>query len=166
MPMKAMPMKALQMTNLHELGEEFGDEFEAASDEDVDMDELFGEDESDDLDDLTDLDDEEEEEDMDGFSDDFDLDLDNDPDLNEDGDFDDDEFDEDDFDFDDDDLIDGDEFEHTPFLFAELLEEAAGKYAEMSLDERMEESGETVMNITLDELSEFIKDLNKRKKGA
>ena len=149
-----------------ELGEEFGDEFEAASDEDVDMDELFGEDESDDLDDLTDLDDEEEEEDMDGFSDDFDLDLDNDPDLNEDGDFDDDEFDEDDFDFDDDDLIDGDEFEHTPFLFAELLEEAAGKYAEMSLDERMEESGETVMNITLDELSEFIKDLNKRKKGA
>ena len=152
-----------------ELGEEFGDEFEAASDEDVDMDELFGEDESDGLDDLTDLtdlDDEEEEEDMDGFSDDFDLDLDNDPDLNEDGDFDDDEFDEDDFDFDDDELIDGDEFEHTPFLFAELLEEAAGKYAEMSLDERMEESGETVMNITLDELSEFIKDLNKRKKGA
>ena len=66
----------------------------------------------------------------------------------------------------DDDFDDEDDFEHTPFLFAELLAEAAEEYSNMSLDEQMEESGEMVMTITLDELSEYIRDRNKKKRGA
>ena len=117
---------------------------------------------------------------MDRMNHDFDYDLEDDsdlnddPDLDEDGEFDDDEFsddlseydDDDDFDLDDDDLDDDDDFGHTPFLFAELLEKAAEEYAEMDLDERMAESGEEVMEITLDELSQYIRDLHKKKKGA
>ena len=104
---------------------------------------------------------------MDITSDEFDFDLDDDPDLNEDLEFTDDEFDDDlDYSYDEDTDDEDDDFEYTPFLFAELLEEAAADYAQKDLDERMAESGENVMVITLDELSEYIRDLYKKKKGA
>ncbi len=67
---------------------------------------------------------------------------------------------EDEFDslFDDD---DDDDYEPAPFLFAELLAEAAEEYADMGIDERMEESGEEVMDVTLEELAEYIKKARK-----
>ena len=152
------------------------DEFDSDLEEDADLDDEFDAD----LEEDADLDDEfdadlEEDADLD---DEFDADLDDDfdADLEEeegmDTDFDDnldDGFDDemlDDLDDLDDDFDDEDDFEHTPFLFAELLAEAAEEYSNMSLDEQMEESGEMVMTITLDELSEYIRDRNKKKRGA
>ena len=151
-------------------GEDLSDDLDEDLDEEisVDADSIFGEDLSGEPDeDLSDDEYEDEKSDMNEDTDDFDFDLDDDPDLDEDGEFDDDEFSDDDIFYDEDeDEDDDDEFEHTPFLFAELLEEAAEEYANMDLDERMEESGELVMNITLDELSQYIRDLHKKKKGA
>ena len=59
-----------------------------------------------------------------------------------------------------------DDFEHTPFLFAELLAEAAEEYSNMDLDEQMKENGDMVMEITLDDLSGYIRDRMKKKRGA
>ncbi len=61
---------------------------------------------------------------------------------------------------------DDEDFEHTPFLFAELLAEAAEEYSNKDLDERMEESGELVAEITLDDLNNYIRDRLKKKRGA
>ena len=148
--------------------EEYDLDSDAGLDEEIEMDtdDLFAEDA---LEEDSRFDDEDLS--MDERDNDFDIDLDDDPDLDEDGFFDDDEFSDDlladdDFGLDDEDLDDNDDFGHTPFLFAELLEEAAEEYANMDLDERMAESGEDVMVITLDELSEYIRDLHKKKKGA
>ena len=74
---------------------------------------------------------------------------------------DDDEFElpEDEFFFDDD---EDSEYEPAPFVFADLLDSMAEEYADMNLDERMEELGEPVMEITLEELAAYVKE--KRKK--
>ena len=107
---------------------------------------------------------------------DFDADLDDEDDSEEALDIDEDDFmsdglddelmDELEADLDDDYDDEDEDYEHTPFLFAELLAEAAEEYSGMDLDERMAESGEEVMEITLDELSEYIRDRMKKNKGA
>ena len=167
-------------------GEEFSDDdfdYDADLDEgyDVDLDADLGLTDED-LDEDYDLDSDDDEE----YSDDdfdYDADLDDeDEDMDYDADLDltDDDYELDDADLDDIDLDadleelglgydsdedeEDDDYEHTPFLFAELLAEAAEEYADMSLEERMEESGEDVMEISLDELSSFIRD-RKKKKG-
>ncbi len=88
-------------------------------------------------------------------------------DSDEDGfDFGDDE-EEDDFDFDDaEDFYSEDEeeeYEPAPFIFAELLAEAAEEYANMGIEERMEEMGESVLAVTLEELAEYVR-ANRKKK--
>jgi hypothetical protein len=97
----------------------------------------------------------------------FDIDSDDDE-FN----FDFDDNDEDDeFSFDDDDMdSDGlfsddesEEYEPAPFLFAELLAEAAEEYANMGIEERMEEMGEDVIEITVEELASYIKEQRKKK---
>jgi len=157
------------------------EDFDPGLDEDYDSD--LDEDEEPDFDlgDETDLDTEE----YDGSDEEFDFDADLDEDESMSNDFDD---DLDDFDDDldgglmddelDDELIselesdmdedfdDDEDFEHTPFLFAELLAEAAEEYSNMDIEEQMEESGELVMDITLDELSEYIRERIKKKRGA
>ena len=150
--------------------DEFAEDQEPDEEIEVDADSLFSDGLSDDLfgeEEYTDEDLLDEDVNMDITSDEFDFDLDDDPDLNEDLEFTDDEFDDDlDYSYDEDTDDEDDDFEYTPFLFAELLEEAAADYAQKDLDERMAESGENVMVITLDELSEYIRDLYKKKKGA
>lgn len=54
------------------------------------------------------------------------------------------------------------DYEPAPFVFADLLDSMAEEYADMNLDERMEELGEPVMEITLEELAAYVKE--KRKK--
>ncbi len=149
-----------------------------SSDDDSDYD--SDSDEEDDSDDYEyDSDDEDEEYSSDDDSDDYEYDSDDededysldDDDEEEDyalNDDDDEEYDDDDdMDFDDDDMDslfdDGEEYEPAPFLFSELLAEAAEEYASMDLDERMEESGELVMEITLEELVDYIKKQRKKK---
>ena len=66
---------------------------------------------------------------------------------------------EDDFDFD----AESEEYEPAPFLFAELLAEAADEYANMDLEERMEEMNEQVLEVTIEELGEYIKQQRKKK---
>ncbi|MBQ6230223.1 MAG: hypothetical protein IJJ74_03800, partial [Eubacterium sp.] len=58
---------------------------------------------------------------------------------------------------------DSEEYEPAPFLFSELLAEAAEEYADMDIEERMEEMGEEVMEITLEELMAYIKKQRKKK---
>ncbi len=65
---------------------------------------------------------------------------------------------EDEFFFDDDDS----EYEPAPFVFADLLDSMAEEYADMNLDERMEELGEPVMEITLEELAAYVKEMRKK----
>nr|MCR4686970.1 DUF87 domain-containing protein [Lachnospiraceae bacterium] len=132
------------------VGDDFADFDDDSSifdvdDEDIDVD--FDDDESDSDDD-----------------DDFDDDDDDFDDDDDDYDDDDDDFDDDDDDFDDDDDdFDSDDYEPAPFLFAELLSEAAEEYAEMSLDERMSEAGKDVMEITVEDLADYIKAMRKKK---
>ncbi len=131
----------------------FDSDFDSSSDYDSDYDE--------DLED--ELDDELEDESEDDYDYDFD---DDDEDEDEDDEFsfasDSDDEDEDDFDslFAND---DDDDYEPAPFLFAELLAEAAEEYAEMGIEERMEESGDEVLEITVEELSDYIKKQRKAK---
>ena len=72
-----------------------------------------------------------------------------------------------DFSFDDDDDLfgeeEGEEYEPAPFLFAELLAEAADEYAAMDLDEKMNEMGSDVIEVTLEELAEYIKEQRKKR---
>ena len=114
-----------------------GDDFEDFDDDDDLEDIDFGED----IDDLLGDDDEDDEDD---------------DDINFD---DDDDFDDDDFDDDED-----EEYEPAPFLFAELLSEAAEEYADMSLEDRMSEAGKEVMEITVEDLADYIKAMRKKKK--
>ena len=121
--------------------------FDDEDSDDLDDDDVFGDDDDDDFED------DDDDEDDDDFDDDDDYDDD------------DDDFDDDDDDFDDDDDdFDSDDYEPAPFLFAELLSEAAEEYAEMSLDERMSEAGKEVMEITVEDLADYIKQMRKKKK--
>ena len=145
---------------------DFGSEelSDGTEDEDFDFDDS---DETEDED--FDFDDSDETEDDDYDFDDSDDDSDDSDEDSDDFDFDDDDSD-DDFEFDDfDDLYsddDSEEYEPAPFLFAELLAEAAEEYADMTIEERMEDSGEEVMEITLEELAEYIKQQRKKAKAA
>ena len=67
--------------------------------------------------------------------------------------------DEEDFDFD----SESEEYEPAPFLFAELLAEAADEYASMDLEERMDEMNEQVLEVSVEELGEYIKKMKKKK---
>ena len=109
-----------------------------------------------DFDDDDDLDDIDFGEDIDDLLGDDDEDDEDDDDINFD---DDDDFDDDDFDDDED-----EEYEPAPFLFAELLSEAAEEYADMSLEDRMSEAGKEVMEITVEDLADYIKAMRKKKK--
>ncbi|MBR1675445.1 MAG: DUF87 domain-containing protein [Eubacterium sp.] len=123
------------------------------------------------------FDDEDEEEDDFSFDEDEsseDEDLSFDEDEDEDLSFDDDEEEEEDEEEDEDSFFDDDEdeeysdedseeYEPAPFLFSELLAEAAEEYADMDIEERMEEMGEEVMEITLEELMAYIKKQRKKK---
>ena len=116
-------------------------------DEDEEEDDFsFDEDEASDDEDLS----------FDEDDDDEDLSLDDDEEEEEDSFFDDDEDEE----YSDD---DSEEYEPAPFLFSELLAEAAEEYADMDIEERMEEMGEEVMEITLEELMAYIKKQRKKK---
>ena len=139
-----------------DLGEDEFDEDE--SDEDEFAEDEFDEDDFDD-EEFSDMRDEEFDEDDE---------LDEDDDLDSDLDLEDDDFDlGDDFGFgDDSEDTDEDDYEPTPFLFAELLEEAAEEYANLGLMERLDEMGEDVMEITVEELGEFIKNEAKKNRGA
>ena len=127
----------------------------------------------------------------DDLDEDFDEDFDEDEDYDEDfadlslklDESDEDEFDEDEFedededsdidDFEDDDEDEDDmdslfaeeseEYEPAPFLFAELLADAAEDYADMDIEDRMKEMGESVIEVTLEELSAYIKKSRKKK---
>lgn len=104
-----------------------------------------------------DFDDSDDDDDEFSFASDDDDDYDDEDDDDEDDDNDDDDFDS---------LFasdDDDDYEPAPFLFAELLAEAAEEYAEMGIDERMEASGEEVIEITVEELGDYIKKLRKQK---
>ena len=77
------------------------------------------------------------------------------------------ESDDDEFDYDDlDDFYsddDSEEYEPAPFIFAELLAEAAEEYANMDIEERMEEMGEEVIEVSLEELAAYVKAQRKKK---
>ena len=130
----------------------FGDEDEKEESFD------FGDTSSDLEDDLSFSDDEDEEEEASGLGS---IRLD---DFDEDDDYEDDDMD---FSFDDDDDLfgeeEGEEYEPAPFLFAELLAEAADEYAAMDLDEKMNEMGSDVIEVTLEELAEYIKEQRKKR---
>ncbi len=109
-------------------------------------------------------------EDMDFSDDDMDFAGDEDyGDSDEESIDDDDDEDDDDFDFDDDDDEDfyadedSEDYEPAPFLFAELLAEAAEEYANMGIEERLDEMGEDVIEVTLEELAEYIKEQRKKR---
>ena len=115
----------------------------------------------DDIDDDSFEDDDFEEEDLSMDDEDDDLDEDMDEDMDEDEEF--------SFADDDDDEMDdlfgdeAEEYEPAPFLFAELLAEAAEEYANMGIEERMDEMGEDVIEITVEELAAYIKEQRKKK---
>ena len=67
---------------------------------------------------------------------------------------------DDEFFFDDD---NDEEYTPAPFIFAEMLDSMAEEYADMDLEKRMEDIGEFVMEITLEELAGYLK--GKRKKA-
>ena len=62
-----------------------------------------------------------------------------------------------------DDDDEGEEYEPAPFLFAELLAEAADEYASKDIEDRLNESGEDVIEVTLEELKEYIKKQRKKR---
>ena len=154
--------------------EEERDDFSYDEDEEENISSFDEDEESIDEEEDYSFDDEEEEEDDFSFdedeaSDDEDLsfDEDDDEDLSLDDDEEEDEEEEDSF-FDDDEDEeysddDSEEYEPAPFLFSELLAEAAEEYADMDIEERMEEMGEEVMEITLEELMAYIKKQRKKK---
>ena len=76
-------------------------------------------------------------------------------DADSDGEF---ELSEDEFFFDDDDS----DYQPESFVFADLLDSMAEEYAGMDLDERMEDIGEPIMEVTLEELAAYVK--KKRRK--
>ncbi len=158
--------------SLGEEDEDFG--FDEEETEDLDVEESdslgFGDEEDEDEEDFS-LGDEDEE---DSFS--FDEEDEEDDDFSfdeedEDEDSMDDNDEEDEFSFDEDEDDDEDlysddeseEYEPAPFLFSELLAEAAEEYADMDIEERMEEMGEDVMEITLEDLISYIKKQRKKK---
>ena len=126
--------------------ESYGDEGEFNFDEDYETSEEYGS--------------EEEYDSEEGYDEDSEYDEDESDVEFEDDESEDDEFElpEDEFFFDDEDS----EYEPAPFVFADLLDSMAEEYADMNLDERMEELGEPVMEITLEELAAYVKE--KRKK--
>ncbi len=139
-----------------------GDDDYSLDDEDEDY--TSGDDdyESDDDEDFESDDDEDEIDfNFDSEDDDEDSDLNFDADEEDDFDF---NSDDDDLDslFDDDD-DESEEYEPAPFLFAELLAEAAEEYANMDIEERMDEMGEDVIEITVEELANYIKQQRKKK---
>ncbi len=151
--------------------EEERDDFSYDDDEEENISSFDEDEESIDEEEDYSFDDEDEEEDDFSFdedeaSDDEDLSFDEDDD--EDLSLDDDEEEEEDSFFDDDEDEeysddDSEEYEPAPFLFSELLAEAAEEYADMDIEERMEEMGEEVMEITLEELMAYIKKQRKKK---
>ena len=151
--------------------EEERDDFSYDDDEEENISSFDEDEESIDEEEDYSFDDEDEEEDDFSFdedeaSDDEDLSFDEDDD--EDLSLDDDEEEEEDsfFDEDEDEEYsddDSEEYEPAPFLFSELLAEAAEEYADMDIEERMEEMGEEVMEITLEELMAYIKKQRKKK---
>ena len=138
--------------------DETEDEFEgfASDEEEEDEDEFFFDENEEDEGYIPDEDDEDDDIYAPDEPDDDDEDLYEDEDEDEDY-FSDDE--DEDFDFD----SDSEEYEPAPFLFAELLAEAADEYASMDLEERMEEMNEMVLEVTVEELSEYIKQQRKKK---
>ncbi|MCR4715841.1 MAG: DUF87 domain-containing protein [Lachnospiraceae bacterium] len=110
--------------------------------------------------------------DSDSSDDEFDFDFDTD-DSSDEFDFDfgsTDDSDDDEFSYSSDDDIDdlfsddeSEEYEPAPFLFAELLAEAAEEYANMGIEERMAEMGEDVIEVTVEELAAYIKEQRKKK---
>ncbi|MBR1598500.1 MAG: DUF87 domain-containing protein [Lachnospiraceae bacterium] len=132
--------------SLHSEGS-YGDEGEFSFDEDYETSEEYGS--------------EEEYDSEEGYDEDSEYDEDESDVEFEDDESEDDEFElpEDEFFFDDD---EDSEYEPAPFVFADLLDSMAEEYADMNLDERMEELGEPVMEITLEELAAYVKE--KRKK--
>lgn len=84
--------------------------------------------------------------------------------FDEDYDEDEDEYDEfelseDEYFFDDED--EGD-YEPAPFVFSDLLDSMAEQYADMDIDEKMEDVGEPVIEITLEELAAYVKKNRKK----
>ncbi|MBR6221885.1 MAG: DUF87 domain-containing protein [Lachnospiraceae bacterium] len=130
-------------------------------DEDEDDDFDFGSDEDEKDEDDFDFESDEDEKDEDDYDEDYDSDEDEDEDEDDDDDFGFDSFDDDDdeLSFED----DSEEYEPAPFIFAELLNEAAEEYANMDLMERLDELGESVMEITLEELASYVKEQRKKK---
>ena len=66
---------------------------------------------------------------------------------------------EDEFFFDDDENAD---YEPAPFVFAELLDSMAEEYADMDIEQKMEDIGEPVMEVTLEELAAYVKKNRKK----
>ena len=146
----------------YDTDEEEEEEFSFDSDEDYESDEEDYSFDSDEEEFSFDSDDEyDSDEDYDSDEEEFSFDSEDDYDE-EDEDYD---SEEDEFSslFDDD---EDDDYEPAPFLFAELLAEAAEEYAEMDIEERMEESGEDVMEITVEELADYIKKQRKATHNA
>lgn len=84
------------------------------------------------------------------------FDEDYDEDEDESGEF---ELPEDEYFFDDED--EGD-YEPAPFVFSDLLDSMAEQYADMDIDEKMEDVGEPVIEITLEELAAYVKKNRKK----
>ncbi len=152
--------------SLGEEDEDYG--FDEEEEEDFETDESdslgFGDEEAEDEEDEEDFsfDEEDEEDEEDSFS----FDEDEEDSEDEDSEDEEDEFSFDEDEDDDDDLYSDDEseeYEPAPFLFSELLAEAAEEYADMDIEERMEEMGEEVMEITLEDLVAYIKKQRKKK---
>ncbi len=135
------------------ISEEEEDSYSPDEDED-EVDEFFFDDDEEDEGYIPDEDDE----DDDIYSPDEPDDEDEEDEEDEDEDYFSDDDDED-FDFD----SDSEEYEPAPFLFAELLAEAADEYASMDLEERMEEMNEQVLEVTIEELGEYIKQQRKKR---
>ena len=76
-------------------------------------------------------------------------------DGSEDEDF---ELPDDEFFFDDDDT----DYDPAPFVFAELLDSMAEEYADMDLEQKMEDIGELVIEVTLEELAAYVKKNRKK----
>ena len=142
--------------------DEYGRDYEAESGSESDLDE-YDEDYGDDgFADESDSDEFDEDYGDDGFADESDSDE-----FDEDADSDEFESEDDEFDYDDlDDFYsddDSEEYEPAPFIFAELLAEAAEEYANMDIEERMEEMGEEVIEVSLEELAAYVKEQRKKR---
>ena len=98
------------------------------------------------------------EEESDAPFDDYDeeeSDIEFEDDGSEDEDF---ELPDDEFFFDDDDT----DYDPAPFVFAELLDSMAEEYADMDLEQKMEDIGELVIEVTLEELAAYVKKNRKK----